>query len=147
MELKELQEAYEKLGKEIEALKNKPVYCLSIRNKQVVKFTGLREGIVVKQGTHKTSDDVGFETDKWCPYTHKDVWQQLEVSNGFFDGQLVWCWNSDDTHKRELKFYDTKNKVTFYFSGVRDGNGYDNYEAYEGNYPQWALKAFETLER
>ena len=66
--------------------------------------------------------------------------------NRIFDGQLVWCWDNDDTHVRTLRFYDVKYKCTYQFDGTEDGHDYDNYEQFEGNYPNWALEAFQTLE-
>ena len=65
----------------------------------------------------------------------------------FFDGQLVWCWDDDDTHSIILRFYDAKNKCSYQFDGTRGGHDYNNYEPFEGNYPDWALEAFQTLER
>ena len=78
-----------------------------------------------------------------------DIWQQLEVceKTGSFDGQLIWCWNNHHTHFRILRFYDAKNKCTYDYLGKKGGFSYDNYEPFEGNYPEWALEAFKTLER
>ena len=66
---------------------------------------------------------------------------------GFFDGQLVWCWDDNDTHSRVLRFYEAKHKCTYQFDGTRGGTRFNNYEPFEGNYPDWALDAFQTLER
>ena len=32
-------------------------------------------------------------------------------------------------------------------SASKDGYSYKNYEPFEGDYPDWALEAFQTLER
>ena len=40
-----------------------------------------------------------------------------------------------------------KNKCTYQFNGTKNGGNYDNYAPLEGNYPDWALEAFQTLER
>ena len=153
--LKELEQKYLELGKEIEALKKQnaekeeityPIYCKHKFSPQVVKFTSLKEGEVV---VNNKSYKVGSNSTTWIKHTDINTWQQIEVceKTGFFDGQLVWCWSHDDTHARTLRFYDVKNKCTYKFDGTEDGHDYDNYEKFEGNYPYWALEAFQTLER
>ena len=153
--LKELEQKYLELGKEIEALKNQvtekkeikyPIYCKSIGSSLVVEFTRLNEGKVVVNNKY---DKIGKTSSEWESCIDSSVWKQLKVceKTGFFDGQLVWCWDNDDTHVRTLRFYDVKNKCTYQFDGTEDGHNYDNYEPFEGNYPDWALEAFQTLER
>ena len=153
--LKELEQKYLQLGKEIEALKkqntekeeiNYPIYCKLKDSSLVVKFKGLRQGKTV---VNNTFNNVGDKNTTWTSHTDTDVWQQLDVceKTGFFDGQLVWCWRYNDTHSRYLRFYDVKNKSTFYHNGNRNGIRFGNYEPFEGNYPDWALEAFQTLER
>ena len=152
--LKELEQKYLELGKEIEALKKQsekeefkyPIYCKSIGSSLVVKFTDLRTGeVVINEERH----NVLRKRNDWIKHTDTKQWQQLEVckKTGFFDGQLVWCWDKDETHTRHLRFYDVKNECAFYDDGNRNGYGYDNYEPFEGNYPDWALEAFQTLKR
>ena len=153
--LKELEQKYLELGKEIEALKKQnteeeeiayPIYCKLKHSSLVVKFTELQSGEVAVDGKcYKTKATI-FDC-KECTDTR--FWQQLDVceKTGFFDGQLVWCWDNDDTHVRTLRFYDVKNKCTYQFDGNRYGSVFDNYEPFEGNYPDWALEAFQTLER
>lgn len=152
--LKELEQKYLELGKEIEALKKQsekeeftyPIYCKLKDSSLVVKFTGLQTGkVVVNNYPH----NVGYNRYDWTEHTDTNPWQQLAVceKTGFFDGQLVWCWDNNDTHSRNLKFYDVKNKCTYDYLGKRDWYTYDNYEPFEGNYPDWALEAFQTLER
>ena len=154
--LKELEQKYLELGKEIEALKKQnteeekiayPIYCKHIYSSLVIKFTGLKSGeVVVNSGVH---GDVGKKLNDWTEYTDINTWQQLDVckKTGFFDGQLVWCWDNDETHSRHLRFYDVKNKCAFDDDGNRNGYSYKNYEPFEGNYPDWSLEAFQTLER
>ena len=153
--LKELEQKYLELGKEIEALKKQstekeeityPVYCKLKNSSLVVKFTGLESGeVVVNTYPH----NVGDKGNDWRKHTDTTVWQQLDVceKTGFFDGQLVWCWDNNDTHYRMLKFYDVKNECTYYYNGSKGGITYSKYEPFEGNYPDWALEAFQTLER
>ena len=153
--LKELEQKYLELGKEIEALKKQnsekeeftyPIYCKLKKTSLVIKFTGLQTGeVIVNKYTH----NVGDNRYDWIKHTNTNSWQQLEVceKTGFFDGQLVWCWDNDDTHVRQLRFYDVKNKCTYIFNGEKDGYWFNNYEPFEGNYPDWALEAFQTLER
>ena len=153
--LKELEQKYLELGKEIEALKNQvtekkeikyPIYCKTIGSSLVVEFTKLQFGEVVVNDKYY---NVGDKSTTWTSHTDTDVWQQLDVceETGFFDGQLVWCWDNDETHSRHLRFYDIRNKCAFYDDGNRNGYSYKNYEPFEGNYPDWALEAFQTLER
>ena len=153
--LKELEQKYLELGKEIEALKKQntekeefkyPIYCKLKGSSLVVKFTGLQEGKLVVNSKHIKIEKTFNE---WRIHTDTDVWQQLDVceKTGFFDGQLVLCWENPDTHTRILKFYEAKHKGTYQFDGVRCGTRFNNYEPFEGNYPDWALEAFQTLER
>ena len=153
--LKELEQKYLELGKEIEALKKQnsekeeftyPIYCKLKDSSLVVKFTELQSGEVVINNKYYK---VGETSSEWRSHTDSDVWQQLKVceKTGFFDGQLVWCWDYNDTHSRELKFYDVKHECTYQCDGNRYGSVFDNYEPFEGNYPDWALEAFQTLER
>ena len=153
--LKELEQKYLELGKEIEALKkqntekeefNYPIYCKLKDSSLVVKFTELQSGEVVINNKYYK---VGEKRNDWRKHTDTTVWQQLEVceKTGFFDGQLVWCWDTFSTHSRVVRFYDAKNKRTYQFDGTKGGNHYNKYAPFEGNYPDWALEAFQTLER
>ena len=153
--LKELEQKYLELGKEIEALKKQnaekeeityPIYCKFKDSSLVVKFTKLQSVEVV---VNSTCYNIGDKSTTCRNHIDSDVWQQLNVceKTGFFDGQLVWCWDNDDTHHRSLRFYKVKYKCTYQFDGTEDGHDYDNYEPFEGNYPDWALEAFQTLER
>lgn len=152
--LKELEQKYLELEKEIKALKKQlkkeeseyPIFCKLKESSLVVKFTDLRTGEVV---VNNINHDVRTKISDYRTHKNNDVWQQLDVceETGFFDGQLVWCWDNDDTHCRKLKFYDAKNKCTYMFDGIKDGSDYDNYKPFEGNYPDWALKAFQTLQK
>ena len=153
--LKELEQKYLELGKEIEALKKQntekkeikyPIYCKSINSSLVVKFTGLESGELVVNSNHFKIEEA---SNTWRAHTDIKTWQQLDVckETGFFDGQLVWCWEDDDTHSRLLRFYEAKHKGTYQFDGTRCGTRFNNYEPFEGNYPDWALEAFQTLER
>ena len=152
--LKELEQKYLELGKEIEALKKQsekeefkyPIYCKDKNSSRVIKFISLNLGKVV---INNKFCDVGEEDTYWKNHIDNDIWQQLDVceKTGFFDGQLVWCWEDDDTHSRILRFYEAKHKGTYQFDGTKDGCVYSNYEPFEGNYPDWALEAFQTLER
>ena len=153
--LKELEQKYLELGKEIEALKkqvtekeeiNYPIYCKFKDSSLVVKFTGLQSGEVV---VNSKRYNIGDKSTTWISHTATNDWQQLDVCEkaGFFDGQLVWCWDNNETHSRHLRFYDAKNKCVYQFNGNRNGLFFHNYKPFEGNYPEWALEAFQTLER
>ena len=154
--LKELEQKYLELGKEIESLKKQntekeefeyPIYCKLKNSSLVVKFTELTTGeVVVNNNRHK---QVGKNFNRWIEHTDTEYWKKLDIckKTGFFDGQLVWCWDNDDTHHRSLRFYKVKYKCTYQFDGTEDGHDYDNYAPFEGNYPDWALEAFQTLKR
>ena len=153
--LKELEQKYLELRKEIEALKKQntekkeityPIYCKLKDSSLVVKFKGLRQGKTV---VNNTFNNVGEKAFTWQNHSETNTWQQLDVceKTGFFDGQLVWCWDNDDTHGRILKFYNVKNKCTYFFYGKNNGADFGNCEPFEGNYPDWALEAFQTLKR
>jgi hypothetical protein len=146
--LEELEKAYNELGKKIEALKKQqqyPIYCLNKIFGHIIKFDSLTCGDVVKQ-SNKINIDI--QSYKFTPYTNTDVWQQLLICpiTGFYDKQLVWCYNNQHTYQRLLRFYDAKNNCTFGYKGESPSYKFDNYLPYEGNWPQWALDAFETLE-
>ena len=153
--LKELEQKYLELGKEIETLKKQnsekeqfeyPIFCRFKDFSLVVKFTALQTGKVVVNNSYY---NVGDKGNDWRIHTDTTVWQQLDVceKTGFFDGQLVWCWENEFTHSKHLRFYDSKSKCAYDYSGKRGGFSYDYYEPFEGNYPDWALEAFQTLER
>ena len=152
--LKELEQKYLELGKEIETLKKQseieeikyPIFCKLKDSSLVVKFKGLRQG---KTAVNNTFNNVGNKSSVWQNHTDTNAWQQLDVceKTGFFDGQLVWCWENGFTHSKHLRFYDSKNKCAYDYSGKKVGYSYNNYEPFEGNYPDWALEAFYTLER
>lgn len=147
--LEELEKKYAELGKEIQALKeNKvkyPIYCKLKDGDLIVKFDGLRSGVVVK---HNTYHYIGYKGNNWKPHTDTDIWEQLEVDEetGFYDTQPVWCWgNNNYSHERTLKFYDAKNKCTFKHDGIRDGFAFKKYLSFEGNWTEWMLEAHNTL--
>ena len=82
--LKELEQKYLELGKEIEALKkqdtekeesNYPIFCKSIQSPLVVKFTGLESGEVVVSSFYK----IGHKSINWIKHTDTNEWQQLDV--------------------------------------------------------------------
>ena len=138
--LKELEQKYLELGKEIEALKKQntekeetkyPIYCKLKDSSLVVKFKGLKNGKTV---VNNINHDVMTKISDYKTHKNTNVWQQLDVceETGFFDGQLVWCWDNNDTHMKYLKFYDAKNKCTYQFDGTKDGGVYSNYEPFEG---------------
>ena len=90
--LKELEQKYLELGKEIEALKKQntekeeikyPIYCKRIGSPLVVKFVGLKSGEVVFGSIY----NVGHKSNNWIKHTDTDIWQQLDVCEAFI---LKW---------------------------------------------------------
>ena len=153
--LKELEQKYLEFGKEIEALKKQntekeetkyPIYCKLKDSSLVVKFTDLRTGEIV---INNERNSVGVKSNMFPSPMDTNVWQQLNIckKTGFFDGQLVWCWENEFTHSKHLRFYDSKNKCAYDYSGNKGGFSYNNYAPFEENYPDWALESFKTLER
>ena len=139
----------EELNKLIEGSKDPlyPIYCLHLPTNKIVKFTGLSEGVVVKSGSDRDMYTIGPESKRLIEHIYKNTWKPVPVcpKTGFFHGQLVWAWEDDYTHYRALCFYDVKNSSAFSVSGI--GNiSYDNYAPFEGNWPDWVLESYKTLE-
>ena len=140
----------EELGKLIEDSKKSeyPVYCLHLPTNKIVKFTDLSEGVVVKSGSDWRAYPIGKESKVLIEHTYKNIWKLLPVcpKTGFFHGQLIWTWGIDHTHLRILSFYDAENSGVFSIRGKKYKLAYDNYLPFEGNWPDWALEAYKTLE-
>ena len=140
----------EELNKLIEGSKDPlyPIYCLHLRSNKIVKFTGLSEGVVVKSGSDRGTYPIGLESECFIEHTYKDTWKPLPVcpKTGFFHGQLVCAWDDGQTHSRITAFYNAKNSYIFSLRGKKLPLTYDNYAPFEGNWPDWALEAYKTLE-
>ena len=139
----------EELNKLIEGSKDPlyPIYCLHLHSDKIVKFTDLSVGVVVKSGSHQGKYPIGTESKGLIEHTYKDTWKPIPVCSktGFFHGQLVFAWDNEYTHYRILAFYDAENSCLFSIYGKKDSFAYDNYLPFEGNWPDWALKAYTTL--
>ena len=122
-----------------------PLYFESTYDGTIVKFTDINTGVTVKLGTHSLVD-IGISTDSWTPHTDA-VWKPVAYNEerDLFDKQLVWCWDNE-TNCRIARFFDAKNDEAFYADGSRHGVEFNNYEAYRGEYPEWAKEAYKTLE-
>ena len=140
----------EELNKLIEGSKDPlyPIYCLHLPTGKIVKFTDLSEGVVVKSGSDWREYPIGLESKCLIEHTHKNVWKLLPIcpKTGFFHGQLIWTWGIDHTHFRILAFYDAENSCVFSIRGKKNRLSYDSYLPFEGNWPDWALEAYKTLE-
>ena len=126
-----------------------PIYCQHLHSDKIVKFTSLKEGILVKNGLGETDIwPVGYSANNWTDCDSKDDWKPLPVcqKTGFFHGQLVWAWDNEHTHFRISAFYDVENSCLFSIYGKKNSLAYDNYLPFEGNWPDWALEAYKTLE-
>ena len=124
-----------------------PIYCKHLPTNKIVKFTDLSEGVVVKSGSDPNAYPIGLESKCLIEHTHKNVWKLLPVcpKTGFFHGQLIWAWDNAHTHHRALVFYDAENSCLFSMYGKKNSFAYSNYLPFEGNWPDWALEAYETL--
>ena len=144
-DLQALEEQYKKLGEEIEKLKAKPqkVFKLNIHCGLIVEESKGSRGKVVKQDNYY---NVGYEST-WHDTDNADNWIDLPICSktGFYHKQLIWCWDNDSIHRRELRFYNATNNRTFTPNGYCEGMCFSNYAPFEGNWPDWALKAFKTL--
>ena len=123
-----------------------PLYFESAHDGTIVKFTGFITGVTVKLGTDSLVD-IGISTNSWVPHTN-EIWTPVAYNKekDLFDKQLVWAWDDDDTHRRTVRFYDAINDGVFSYCGKRRHFMFSNYEAYEGEYPEWATEAYKTLE-
>lgn len=54
-----------------------PVYKKNMANGCIVKFTGLREGVVVKdtEKSKKINQRVGFFSESWVEHTYSNAWE------------------------------------------------------------------------
>jgi hypothetical protein len=146
-----IQEQISKLEKDLADLKTKckeekfkyPLYFQNRKNKMIVKFSGLHTGTVVIMDKYS---EVASRSTEWTPHTNKYVWEQVAQEDVIPDKALVWCWDDEMSFRRNLKFWDAKNKATFNsFSGKRDVAEYRNYELYTGEEPEWAICARQML--
>ena len=55
-----------------------PMWFKSINNEQIVKFTGLKSGEVIKKGPYTDSDDVGYTHNCYLDHTDTDTWEQID---------------------------------------------------------------------
>ena len=136
----------DELQRQIDGLKNEteyPVFCYAKEANHIVRFDGLKSGVVVKKGFWK----FGHKTDDWNPHTNTNVWKTLPYNKerGLYHTQLVWCWD-DSTHEKTLSFFDAINNCVFSYKGELKGAMWNNYEPYQGEWPQWAIEAHKTLE-
>ena len=120
----------EELNKLIEGSKKPlyPIYCLHLPTGKIVKFTDLSKRLI--------------------EHIYKNTWKPVPVCSktGFFHGQLVWAWDKEHTHYRTLAFYDAENSCVFSIRGKKSILSYDSYLPFEGNWPDWTLEAYKTLE-
>lgn len=121
-----------------------PIYCLS--SGLIVKFDGLRSGIVVKAGS---GIKIGCVDNSFTEHTNTKIWQQLLTcpEYGFYHKQPVWCWDDDDTHERKLMFFNANTSRPFSYNGRRRGASWSNYAPFEGEWFDWMNEAFNTLEK
>ena len=65
------------------------------------------------------------------------------------DKALVWCWDEAWKSVRTLRFYDAVNDTVFNIKGERNYDnpliGYDYYERFQGEEPEWVIEARNNL--
>ena len=121
-----------------------PLFRRSKHDEKIVKFTSLNEGTVVWKG------DIGCTSDNWMSHTDTDTWEEVayDKDRDLWDGQPILCWNNDDTHLRETRFYDAIHKKAYSYTGRRKSVGYKNYKAVNpDHYEDWIIEAYKTLGR
>lgn len=136
----------DELQRQIDGLKNEteyPVFCYSKEYSDIVKFDGLTIGRVVKQGYNQ----LGTIHGKFMPHNDLKQWKPLPYNKerGLYHTQLVWCCD-DSTHEKTLSFFDAINNCVFSYKGKLKGAMWNNYEIYQGEWPEWAIEAHKTLE-
>jgi hypothetical protein len=123
-----------------------PIYKKKKDIGYIVKFAGLQDGEIAypAYSSYKT----GQKSSDWIPHTNTDVWEDVYYDRelDLWDKQLVWCWNNYDKCAREVRFFYAKNKGTYWTTGEKNCIQFDNYEAYEGEWPKWAKEAYRALE-
>jgi hypothetical protein len=144
----------EDIQQEIDRLRNQtnasiyPLYMKLNNTGDIVKFTSLRSGTVVSEGS-RSEFVLGYWSHDWRSHKDPKYWTPVvyDEERGIFDKQLCECWNKEDTHQRFLQFYDAINKGAYMYNGNRNDGNYDRYKPIPRNeYPQWAIDAEKTLE-
>ena len=119
-----------------------PICCKAENRNLVVLFSSRDKGKVLKT-------DLGFEVtsedESWTPHTDTRIWKEIpyDKERNLYHGQMVYCWDDNDTHTADICFYDAINKGTFNYKGDLSGDYYDNYSA---TMPEFMFKAHKTLE-
>lgn len=125
-----------------------PLFKRSQVNGVIVKFNCLTGGRVVWKGSSKLS--IGDYSDDFICHTDTAAWEDVayDRERGLFDGQIIECWDDENTHDRIIRFYDAVNKCTFNHYGVRKGFLYKNFKALDHKfYQEWMIEAYKTLEK
>lgn len=126
-----------------------PIYCQLINSGKVVKFTDLRKGILVKNESNSVgAERVNQTSNHYLSHDNKNTWKPILVcpKTGFFHGQLVWAWNNEHTHYKVLGFYSVTKIGLHPANPSWDALHYENYTSFEGNWPDWVLEAYKTLD-
>jgi len=135
-----------KPSEEPEQKESYPIFKKSKITNIIVKFTDLTRGEVVFD--HKQRYQSGFIED-WVEHTDTVNWEDVpyDSEKGFWHGQPVWCWYTQEKCTRQLRFYSATTNSTFSFSGTVSGIPFTNYEAVKPeHYEDWMYEAYQTLE-
>jgi len=123
-----------------------PIFKKSKVTNVIVKFIGPNEATVLFDPNNQHNNDSGYD---WVEHTDTDSWEDVpyDKERGFWHGQPVWFWGNNDTHVRQVRFYNVKNQATFSYTGYTHGVGFGNYEAVKPeHYEDWMYEAYKTLE-
>lgn len=170
--LKELEEKQRALADEIRALredkkefvrgkfykgKNPGTVVVATSNKGSCKsaFSGIN---ISNNGVFDLVDDNGWTRDvftevipKWLTSWELKNPERIDFSKPEHDTDEIpdwWlceCWDDDDTHGREIKFFDKENECSITHRGAEDGVDFENYRMIPAEeWPEWARDAWRN---
>lgn len=88
-----------KLTVEIEGLKKPefeyPMFFEFIKTGEIVKFSAIKAGEIVKKGGGASSEDVGHKSTSFIEHTYPTKWKQVphDKETGFYEGEIITCWD------------------------------------------------------
>lgn len=103
-----------------------PMWFQANIGKLIVEFVGLEEGTVVKERGISTHS-IGYKSTDWTPHTNSEAWTQVPNPNELQDKDLVYCWDDENTHVINIRFYDGINKCSYCYDGKRGCTTWENY--------------------
>ena len=105
-----------------------PICCKSKQTGEVVVFTGMQKGEVLKVDKDEYYN-LGYKSENFHPHTNKTVWEEIpyDRERGFYHKQPVYCWCNEDTHSVTIRFYNALTGYVYAYQGSNMKSIYDNY--------------------